>query len=85
MPVVAAPPAEIDWDALSLRSREIVLHFVVPLSAGYECVEVAERLNRNRPEFRHLELPPKSISKLWVQARCRELRREIEESGAASF
>jgi hypothetical protein len=85
LPGVAAPPTGIDWDALSLRSREIVLHIVVPLSAGYEYVEVAERLTRNRPELRHLELPPKSVSKLWVQARCRELRREIEERHAASY
>jgi hypothetical protein len=44
-------------------------------------------LDRKRPEFRHLEPPPptKRIAKAWVQARCRELRREIEERGAASY
>jgi hypothetical protein len=48
---VAAPPTGIDWDALSLRSREIVLHIVMPLAGSVEYSEVAERLNRNRPEF----------------------------------
>jgi hypothetical protein len=82
---VAPPPSTIDWDALSLRGREICLHVIVPLSAGFEYAEVAERLDRNRPEVRHLELPTKAITKAWVQGRARELRREIEELGAASY
>jgi len=84
---VTAPPAEIGWRVLSLRSREIVLHIVMPLAAGYEYDEVAARLDRERPEFRHPEppAPGKSITRSWVQRRARELRREIEERGAASY
>ena len=70
-----------------MRSREIVLHVVLPLAAGYEYDEVDERLDLECPDVRHLELPvpPKWITKPWVQARARELRREVEAVGAASY
>ena len=84
---MAAPPSEIDWSVLSLRSREIILHVTTRLAAGYEYSEVAERLDRERPDVRHLELPPptKRITKAWFQDRCRELRKEIEERRATSY
>ena len=67
----------MDWSALTLRSREIVLHVGFPLTAGYSYEEIAQYLTDKRPEFRHLELPQK-VTKGWVQARFREVRREIE-------
>ena len=85
VPVVAAPPAEIDWAALSMRSREIILHVAMRQSAGYSLDEVACALNLSQPELRHLEPPPKRrFTKSWVQARLRDVRQEIEASSAAS-
>ena len=42
----------IEWGKLSLRSREIVLHIVIPLAAGFEYDEIAARLDPERPEVR---------------------------------
>jgi len=67
-----------------LRSREVVLHVSLREAAGLSLGEVTDVLNVERPEFRHLELPAK-VTKAWVQARLREVRREILESGLATY
>ena len=79
---MAPPPCEIDWNALSPRSREIVLHCSIREAAGYSLDEVAVALDRERPELRHLELPEKVNEELGA-GRLRDLRREIEERHAA--
>jgi len=81
-----APPRKIDWSALSLRSREIVLQCSLREAAGLSIGEVADVLNREHPEFRHLEPPPRGVyTKGWIQARLREVRREIEAGGLATY
>lgn len=82
LPAVTAPPAKVDWMGLA-SSREIVLHCGLRIAAGYDFAEVAVALNLKRPDVRHLELP-ETISKSWVQARMRDVRREILETNAAS-
>jgi hypothetical protein len=67
---------------LSLRSREIVLHIGMRQAAGFSFDDVAIALNRKPPELRHLQPPPSGkFTKLWVQARLRVVRREIEGDG----
>jgi hypothetical protein len=86
LPVVTAPPREVDWSALSLASREVVRHVTLRESAGFTYDEIALQLQRDQPELRHLPLPSpsKGYTKAWVSARARELRREIEQRDAAS-
>jgi hypothetical protein len=62
--------------ALSMPSRAIILNVVFHLEAGYSFDEIAVILDRERPELRHVELPQR-VTKSWVQARLRDVRREI--------
>ena len=69
-----------------MRSREIIKHVAVRQSAGYSLDEVVSALNLSQPELEHLEPPPKArYTKAWVQSRLRDVRREIEETGAARY
>jgi hypothetical protein len=78
------PPSEIDWGSLSPAAR--VRHITLRAAAGFDYQEIAEQLQAARPAFRHLTVPAgKPITKLWVAARARELRREVEQSGAAQY
>jgi hypothetical protein len=63
---LAAPPSEVDWSALSPRSREILVQIGLRLSAGWRLEEVAAELDRTRPQLPHLPLPEHGVSKLWV-------------------
>ena len=84
LPPVAPLPRKVDWSALSLRSREAVLHITEREAAGFSLDEIAPTLDRERPELHHLQLPPK-VTKAWLAARMRDVRREIEATtGAAS-
>lgn len=59
---------------------------VLPMAAGLTMGEVAAKLDRERAEFRHLAPPPRGvITKSWVSARLRGLRRDIAESGAGDI
>jgi len=81
LPPVAAP-AEIDWSALSFRSREIISQVALRLTAGYSLDEIAEQLSDARPSLRYVELPKGDVTKSWCSARLRELQHEIEEMSA---
>ena len=68
----------VEWSRLTPRSREIMAQVGLRLMAGYNYEEIAEQLDEARPELKNLPLP-KQITKGWVSARFRELRREAEE------
>ena len=68
----------VDWSRLTPRSREIMAQVALRLMAGYSYEEIAEQLDAERPELKHLPLP-KTVTKGWVSARFRELRREAEQ------
>lgn len=68
----------VEWSRLTPRSREIMAQVGLRLMAGYNYEEIAEQLDDVRPELQHLPLP-KTITKGWVSARFRELRREAED------
>jgi predicted transcriptional regulator len=80
-------PRSVEWNALSLASREVARHVTLREAAGYTYDEIALQLQRDRPELRHLPAPSpsKGCTKAWVSARARELRREIEATGAATY
>ena len=80
---VPAAPQEIEWSRLSPAAIETA-QIGFRLSAGYSFDEIAEQLDRVRPEFRHQELPP-AVTKGWVARRVADLRDEIERTGAASY
>ena len=67
----------VEWSRLTPRSREIISQVGLRLTAGFSYDEIAEALDTQRPELRHLPLPPK-VTKSWVSARFREVRREIQ-------
>lgn len=71
-----APPEQIDWHALSPQARQVVAQIGFRLTAGYSLDEIAEILDRERPELRHLPLPAR-VTKSWVAVRVRELRQEM--------
>ena len=81
-----APPASIEWNRLSPGSLETVRLITMRLAAGYTYDEIALVLDHQRPELRHLSPPAGGrYTKAWVSARARELRHEIEQSGAATY
>ena len=68
MPPLTAPPAEINWAALSPRSLEIIKQVALRQSAGFTLDEVVVAMNREQPELRHVEPPPRgTYTKAWVQ------------------
>jgi hypothetical protein len=84
LPVMAAPPSEIDWSALSPAARETVVHVSMREAAGFNYREIAEMLQEARPAFKHLTVAAgKGLTASWVASRARELRHEIERVGAA--
>ena len=78
---VAAPPASIEWDRLSQRSLEIAAHVAVRLAAGFNYVEVAAQIERQRDELRYLDPPEgRPVGKHWCMARMGELRAERRDA-----
>ena len=79
-------PEAIEWSELSPASQETIKHVMVRIAAGWTYEEVAVAMERERPELRHVPLPPRgTFTKGWVAARARELRPEIERTGAATY
>ena len=80
------PEADAVRRGSTARSREVVLHVGLREAGGYSLDEVVVILNREQPELRHLPPPPRGLfTKSWIQARMREVRRELEGTGAASY
>lgn len=83
-------PRSVEWSKLSPRSLEIVAQIVTRQSASYGLEEIAEQIDASRdghgnvPSIRHLKLSKGAITKGWIAARTKELRQEIEETGAAT-
>ncbi len=67
----------VEWSRLTPRSREIMSQVVLRLMAGFNYEEIADELERTRPELKNLPLPER-VTKGWVSARFRELRREAD-------
>jgi hypothetical protein len=83
---VAAPPTSIEWNRLSPPSLEAVKLITMRMAAGYSYDEVALMLDAEQPELRHLKPPTDSrFTTQWVSKVHRELRAEIEQSGAATY
>ena len=71
--------------SLSLRARELIRIISSREAAGFNLDEIAVVLDRRRPELRHLELPER-VTKAWLAARMRDVRREIEAmNGTATW
>ena len=82
MPAVATPapqPGTVNYNALSPTMREVLAQVGLRLTAGFNYDEIAQLLNQERPELRHLPLP-KTVSKHWVATRSRELRAALAAS-----
>ena len=72
-------PHSIEWSKLSPKARETAALVGLRLTAGLNLDEIAPILNAERDRIRFNALPKSgSISKTWITARMRELRREIE-------
>lgn len=70
----------VEWSRLSPRGRELVRVIALRFAAGYSFDEIADMIEESRSEIRaDLELPRGRVTKGWVSARFRELRRELEE------
>lgn len=68
-----------NWEGLSDRGREILRRVALPISLGLSHREVADQLNRDRPETgAHLALPDR-VTEEWIGARMRELRAELKD------
>lgn len=75
----------VEWSRLSKRGIEIAKQVGLRVSAGYSYDEIAEAIDADRESVRYLELPQGQITKTWVAARFRELRKEIEETSDQSI
>lgn len=78
--MTAVASRSVEWSRISPRGREIIAQIGLRLVAGFSYDEIAEALERERPELRHLPLPER-VTKSWVSARWRELRQEAETIG----
>lgn len=63
---------------------EVATQIVMRVTAGYSYDEIAELLDDHRDNIRYLELPKGPVTKTWIAARIRELRKEIEETSGAA-
>lgn len=76
----------MSWSALSAESRETAALIGYRLSAGLTVDEVADELERERDQIKRNPLPlhGRPVTKSWVTARLRELRREILRTSSES-
>jgi hypothetical protein len=70
---------EVDWRGLSPRSKRILRMIASPVAAGYTVAEIAEMLQKRREEIADLR-PPDPVTRDWVGARLRELRKDADAS-----
>jgi hypothetical protein len=77
-------PQTIDWSLLTPASRETATLIAMRLTAGLTLDEIAVELERDRSRIKRNRLPQNGvITKSWVSARLRDLKRSIEESRAS--
>lgn len=70
----------VEWSRVSPRGRAVIAQIGLRLTAGWSFEEIADAIQDARPKMADIELPEK-VTKAWVMARWRELRREVKELG----
>lgn len=75
-------PAEVEWQALSPASREILGIVGLRLAAGWTPTEIAAELEQTRPRLRH-QPTPRHFTSNWISLRVGELREEIRAQDAS--
>lgn len=79
---VPTPPDHISWSSLTASSRETAVIIGLRMTAGMSTEEIADELERDRAQVKRNVLPAydRPITKSWVSARMRDLRRDIERT-----